>query len=72
MAQGQKAAAGTDKPTQPSHDVYSVEGEGEDKSFWTRIGSAWPHTDGKGFNLALTAIPLNGRIVLRMRKEAGR
>lgn len=71
MAQGQKAAS-TGKPSLPSHDVYSVEGEGEDKSFWTRIGSAWPHTDGKGFNLALTAVPLNGRIVLRMRKEAGR
>lgn len=71
MAQGQKAA-GTGKPSLPSHDVYSVEGEGEDKSFWTRIGSAWPHTDGKELNLALTAIPLNGRIVLWTRKEAGR
>lgn len=40
MAQGQKSATGTDKPSLPSHDVYSVEGEGEDKSFWTRIGSA--------------------------------
>jgi hypothetical protein len=69
MAQGQKAAS-TGKPSPPSHDVYSVEGEGEDKSFWTRLGSAWPHTDGKGFNLALTAIPLNGRIVLRTSKEA--
>ncbi|CAM5368241.1 hypothetical protein ATER59S_01527 [Aquamicrobium terrae] len=71
MAQGQKAAAVMVRPTQPSHDVYSVEGDGADKSFWTRIGSAWPHTDGKGVNLTLTAIPLNGRIVLRMRKEAG-
>lgn len=70
MAQGQKAA-GTGKSSLPSHDVYTVEGDGADKSFWTRIGSAWPHTDGKGFNLALTAILLNGRIVLRMRKEVG-
>ena len=70
MAQGQKAAE-TGKSSLPSHDVYTVEGEDADKSFWTRIGSAWPHADGKGFNLALIAVPFNGRIVLRLRKVAG-
>lgn len=70
MAQGQKVA-GTGKSSLPSHDAYTVDGEDTDKSFWTRIGAAWPHTDGRGFNLALTVIPLNGRIVLRTRKEAG-
>ena len=36
-----------------------------DKSFWTRIGAAWPHKDGKGLNLVLSALPINGRLVLR-------
>jgi hypothetical protein len=40
--------------------------EGEDNdAFWTRIGSAWPHKDGKGLNLVLSALPINGRFVLR-------
>lgn len=36
------------------------------KPFWTRIGRAWPHKSGTGFNLELEALPLNfeGKIVL--------
>ena len=53
----------------PSHKVFVVEDretEGEDNdAFWTRIGSAWPHKDGKGLNLVLSALPINGRLVLR-------
>lgn len=52
----------------PSHSVFLVEGEGE-TAFWTKIGSAWPHEDGEGFNISLSAIPLNGRIVIRKRQE---
>ena len=48
----------------PSHKAYVIEGEGE-KAFWTRVGSAWPNADGKGFNITLSALPVNGRIVLR-------
>lgn len=46
------------------HGVYVVEGEGK-KAFWTKIGAAWPHEDGKGFAITLTAMPLNGRLVVR-------
>ena len=36
----------------PSHVAYHVRDRGEgQKSFWTRIGSAWAHADGKGFNI---------------------
>jgi hypothetical protein len=46
--------------------VEDREGEGDDNdTFWTRIGSAWPHKDGKGLNLVLSALPINGRLVLR-------
>lgn len=54
--------------TRPSHAVYVVEGEGE-SAYWTKIGSAWIHEDGEGFNLSLVAIPLTGRLVIRKRKE---
>jgi CHC2 zinc finger len=52
----------------PTHKAFTVEdrGEGEDAdAFWTRVGSAWPHKDGKGFNIVLSALPVNGRVVLR-------
>ena len=59
---------------QTPHGVFVVEGEG-DKAFWTKIGAAWMHQDGKGFNIQLSCIPLNGRLVIREPKtdaEAGR
>lgn len=51
----------------PSHKCFVVEDRGEGKdAIWTRIGSAWPHKDGKGFNVQLSALPATGgRVVLR-------
>ena len=59
----------TNKPT---HDVYSIqERDGKDtKNIWTRIGAAWAHNDGKGFNIQLNAMPFDGRLTLRDVKEA--
>ena len=49
----------------PSHRVYAVSENGK-KRFWQPIGAAWPHADGKGFNLTLDYLPLNGaEIVIR-------
>ncbi len=47
----------------PTYIAYQVR-DGE-KSYWNRIGAAWVHNDGKGFNLLLESIPLEGRITLR-------
>jgi hypothetical protein len=53
----------------PSHKCFVVEdreGANGKEAYWLRIGSAWAHKDGKGFNLQLAALPANGgRIVLR-------
>jgi hypothetical protein len=54
----------------PTLAVYVVEGEG-DNAFWTKIGAAWTHEDGEGFNITLTALPLNGRLVVRKPKSNG-
>ena len=35
------------------------------KAFWTRIGVAWAHHDGKGYNVDIDVVPLDGHIVLR-------
>ena len=54
----------------PSHVAYQVrDGKDGGKGFWTRIGAAWPHSDGKGFNLQLDSIPLDGKIALRLPTE---
>ena len=54
----------------PSHNVFTVEdrGEGEDP-FWLKIGAAWAHKDGKGFNILLSALPPDNRLVLRVPSE---
>lgn len=65
MAKKQEAAS---TKNTPSHGVFVVEGEGE-KAFWTKVGCAWHHNDGNGFNVTLSALPINGRIVIRAKKE---
>jgi hypothetical protein len=56
----------------PSHRCFVVEDRGEGKdAVWTRVGAAWSHKDGKGFNVQLAALPASGgRIVLREVTEA--
>ncbi len=49
----------------PTHRLYRVLGDGQDAS-WTPIGAAWPNKDGKGFNVTCDAVPLTGRLVLRL------
>ena len=58
-----KPTEGTSKS--PTHIAYQVR-DGKGKGFWTRIGSAWPHADGKGFNIQIDCTPLDGRITLRV------
>ena len=58
-------------PKTPTHIAYHVRDiNGEDnEGFWTRIGSAWAHRDGKGFNIQLECMPIDGRISLRAASE---
>jgi len=53
----------------PSHIVYHVRDREGGEGFWTRIGAAWAHNDGKGFNIQVETVPLDGRITLRVPSE---
>lgn len=53
----------------PTHTAYQVRDRNGQKGFWTRIGSAWPHADGNGFNIQLDVVPLDGRVTLRVATE---
>jgi hypothetical protein len=48
--------------------VRDYEIAGEQRSDWSRIGSAWPHQDGEGFRVLLHALPLDGVVTLRLAK----
>lgn len=67
MAKAKEAAPAKNAP---SHGVFVVEGDG-DRAFWTKIGCAWAHGDGQGFNVQLSAIPVGGRLIIRAKKEGG-
>lgn len=55
----------SDKDSQPTFRVFSViPREGKD-DYWLNIGLAFPHQDGKGFNVMLQAFPINPKLVLR-------
>ncbi len=59
----------------PNHlNVFIVEefetAGGKTARSWTKIGAAFPHADGVGFNLELKALPLNGKLVVRPPSEA--
>jgi hypothetical protein len=55
----------------PTHVAYQVRNRDGQKAFWTRIGSAWAHADGEGFNIVLDAVPVDGKITLRVPAEKG-
>ena len=57
-----------DKPPGNHLFAYTVQEydgpDGKKARSWTRIGVAFPHKDGTGFNVELHSMPLDGRIVL--------
>jgi hypothetical protein len=55
--------------SKPTHTAYTVrEGKEGTKGFWIAIGSAWTNKDGS-LSLTLDALPVNGRLVIRERKD---
>ena len=61
----------TETPSRPRRRVYAVRKVANEESRWTEIGAAWPHQDGKGFNVKLDYLPLNGaEIVIREPRAA--
>lgn len=63
------AVAQTATPTTGRFDAFTVreyEVAGEKRSDWNKVGCAWPHQDGKGHNIVLSALPVDGKLVLRL------
>ena len=43
--------------------VEEYERDGKKAKSWTKIGAAFPHKEGIGFNIELKAFPIDGRLV---------
>lgn len=56
-------APGLKRPLMLAYTVKAV-GDGK-KSIWSKIGAAWTHNDGQGYEIRMDAHPVDGRIVLR-------
>ena len=54
----------------PAFEAFVVREAANKKSFFTKIGAAWPTKSGNGFNLDLVALPVDGKIILLPPKEA--
>ena len=66
MTDTQTASTSSKSPTHIAYHVRDNKGKGH----FNRIGVAWPHKDGKGFNIEVACVPLDGRISLRVITEA--
>lgn len=49
--------------------AYQVKDGPDGQSWFNRIGSAFPHKDGQGFNVILDATPVDGRVTLRTAQQ---
>ena len=45
--------------------AYGVRDDADNQPHWIRVGAAFVHKDGSGYDIVLDAVPVNGRIVLR-------
>ena len=48
-----------------AYNIRDYKKDGKKDSFWTKIGVAFAHEDGKGFNIVLDCFPVDGKIALR-------
>ena len=46
-------------------DTYTDK-QDQQQTDWLRVGVAFPHKDGKGFNVQVKALPGDGRLVIRL------
>ena len=52
-----------------AYTAYKVEERPRQKPYWHRLGTAWAHDDGEGFNYTIPpGVTVSGDIVFRRRK----
>lgn len=51
------------------YDAYAVRNDREGNGHFHKIGAAFAHKDGEGFDIDMVATPTNGRLTLRTPKD---
>jgi hypothetical protein len=46
--------------------VYTIVERPKQDDYWLNIGAAFPHEDGKGYNIILQAHPIGEKLVVRL------
>ena len=49
----------------PDYIAYNVQETKQGKPVFNRVGAAWQHKDGQGYEIQLDSMPVNGRVTLR-------
>ncbi len=49
----------------PNYIAYNVQETKQGKPVFNRVGAAWQHKDGQGYDIQLDSMPVNGRVTLR-------
>ena len=60
------ASSNTRSPKLPTHIAYTVQDREGKKPFWQKIGGVFEHADHRGYSIQLSALPIDGRIVIRV------
>ena len=57
------------KTPQKAFDAFAVKNDKDGKGHFHKVGAAFAHKDGKGYDIDLAAMPTNGRVTLRSPQE---
>ena len=52
------------KNKKPALEPFTVREGSKGKSYFTRVGAAWPTKNGNGVTLYLDALPVDGKLIL--------
>ena len=53
----------------PAFEIFVVREGSNKKSYFTKIGAAWPTKIGNGYNADLIALPVDGKFILLPPKD---
>lgn len=58
-----------DTGKKPDYIAYNVQETKQGKPVFNRVGAAWQHKDGQGYDIRLDSMPVNGRVTLREMRD---
>jgi len=59
----------TPKKQDRDFDAYAVRNDKNGKGHFHKVGAAFAHKDGQGYDIDMVAAPTNGRLTLRTPKD---